>query len=262
MAVSDNYIKQFCINVHNIYTVGIFVLNREVSRYELNEEKNLKEAENMQEQSSGENVPKRWKIFGVEFVYLAFIGICIAFLGWILENAVKYNATGVIDSRYHVLPFISPYVLVSFAFHICFGNIDDLTVFGKKVFKKSNWITKILSNIIVYVTLCLAVFLGELAVGNLYEICFGVKLWHYSSSKYLVTSYAGLTPSLMYGTFAYLIFRLLYSPVLKALRKAPYDVIKMIVIVLGALIIADATNLLVHIIVLGEAPMLWRVKLK
>lgn len=208
-----------------------------------------------------ESPKKRWTIFGVEFVYLAFIGICVAFLGWILENAVKLATNGVIDARYHILPFVSPYVLVPFAFHICFGDIDDITVFGKKLFKKTSLKTKVASNILVFIFLCIAVFLGELIVGNLYEKCFGVTLWYYSSSKLLVTKYAGLVPSLWYGTFAYLIFRFVYNPLLKVLRKAPYKVIKIIVIVLGLLILADAMNLLLQIIIFGKAPMLWKVKL-
>lgn len=224
--------------------------------------------DNNAENINTENLPKteqtkkRWTIFGVEFVYLAFIGICVALIGWILENTIKFAATGVIDARYHTLPFISPYALVPFAFHICFGNINDITVFGKKIFKKSNWKTILASNVLIYVSLCLAVFLGELIVGNLYEKCFGVVLWHYSTSAFLVTKYAGLEPTLLYGSVAYLLFRFLYTPLLKVLRKAPYIVIKVIVIVLGTLILADATYLLVNIIAFGKAPMLWRVKLR
>lgn len=213
------------------------------------------------EQSPEEKPKKRWTIFGVEFVYLAFIGICVAFVGWILENSVKLVTNGVIDARYHILPFISPYMLVPFAFHICLGNVDDLAIFGKKIFKKTSWKTKVLSNILAFVFLCLAVFFGELIVGNLYEKCFGVTLWYYSSSKYLVTKYAGLVPSLWYGTFAYLIFRFIYNPLLKVLKKAPFKAIKITVIVLGSLILLDAANLLIQIIIFGKAPMLWSVKL-
>lgn len=220
-------------------------------------DENMNEAE----QSPEEKPKKRWTIFGVEFVYLAFIGICVAFVGWILENSVKLVTNGVIDARYHILPFISPYMLVPFAFHICLGNVDDLAIFGKKIFKKTNWKTKVLSNILAFVFLCLAVFFGELIVGNLYEKCFGVTLWYYSSSKYLVTKYAGLVPSLWYGTFAYLIFRFIYNPLLKVLKKAPFKAIKIIVIVLGSLILLDAANLLIQIIIFGKAPMLWSVKL-
>lgn len=220
-------------------------------------DENMNEAE----QSPEEKPKKRWTIFGVEFVYLAFIGICVAFVGWILENSVKLVTNGVIDARYHILPFISPYMLVPFAFHICLGNVDDLAIFGKKIFKKTNWKTKVLSNILAFVFLCLAVFFGELIVGNLYEKCFGVTLWYYSSSKYLVTKYAGLVPSLWYGTFAYLIFRFIYNPLLKVLKKAPFKAIKITVIVLGSLILLDAANLLIQIIIFGKAPMLWSVKL-
>lgn len=224
---------------------------------------NFDEKQTFQEEYPADKPKKRLTVFGAEFVYLAFIGICVAFIGWVLENLVKLVTNGTIDARYHILPFISPYMLVPFAFRICFGDIDDLTVFGKKVFKKTSWQTKVLSNLLIYILLCLSVFLGELTVGNLCEICFGVSLWHYSSHKQLlVTSYAGLIPSLWYGTFAYLLFRFLYTPLLKGLKKASYKAIKITVIALGSLILLDAAHLIVHIFVFGKAPMLWKVQLR
>lgn len=207
-----------------------------------------------------ESSQKRWTIYGIEFVYLLFIGIVIAFMGWIAENTVKLFSNGIIDARYHTLPFISPYVLIPFAFHILLGSTDDIRVFGKKIFKNTNTKTKILSNILVFITLCITVFLGELVVGNLYKKCFGISLWYYSRGP-LLTPYAGLLPSLSYGFFAYVIFKFLYNPLLKAVRKAPYKVIKIIAITLGTLILADAIHLTVSIICFGKAPMLWRIKL-
>ena len=49
---------------------------------------------------------KRLKIFGVEFVYLYLLGIGFAFVGWLAENTVKAVSDGIIDSRFHTLPFI------------------------------------------------------------------------------------------------------------------------------------------------------------
>ena len=97
------------------------------------------------------------KIFGIEFVYLYLFGIIVAFIGWIAENAFKLAVSGVIDSRFHLLPFISPYLLIPFAFHIALGTPNDVTFFGKKVFKNYTPKTRILSNAIAYFAICLCV---------------------------------------------------------------------------------------------------------
>jgi hypothetical protein len=59
-----------------------------------------------------------WKLCGVEFFYLCVLGIAVAMIGWIVENVFRVIDIGVIDSRYHLLPFISPYGLAVFALHL------------------------------------------------------------------------------------------------------------------------------------------------
>lgn len=205
---------------------------------------------------------KRLKIFGVEFVYLYLLGIIFAFAGWIAENTVKAVTGGVIDSRFHVLPFISSYALIPFALHICFGEADDIAVFGKKIFKNKNVKTKILSNVTVLAVTCSAVFFGELAVGNLWDKCFGVQLWNYSNLPLQVTQYAGLIPSLGYGAGAYLLFKFAQGPFLKLMRqKQPFTVAKIIDCTLGVAIVLDTLAMVLQIIIFKEAPLLWQIKL-
>lgn len=205
---------------------------------------------------------KRLKIFGVEFVYLYLLGIIFAFAGWIAENAVKAVTGGVIDSRFHVLPFISPYALIPFALHICFGEADDIAFFGKRIFKTKTLKTKILSNVIVFGVTCSAVFLGELGVGNLWDKCFGVQLWNYSNLPLQVTQYAGLIPSLGYGAGAYIIFKFAQGPFLKLMqKKQPFKVAKIIDCTLGVAIVLDTLAMVLQIIILNEAPLLWQIKL-
>lgn len=204
---------------------------------------------------------KRWTIFGVEVVYLALVGICTALIGWLAENTVKALSEGVIDSRFHILPFISPYALVPFAVHIFLGNADSLTVFGRRIFRGDSVTSKLLSNLTCYLVICLAVFLGEFAVGNLWEVCFGVQLWNYSGLPLQVTQYAGLIPSLGYGTGAYVLFKFLYPALYKLFRRIPFRVAKGVSVVLGTLIVLDTLLMAVGIMVTGEAVQLWRVVL-
>lgn len=206
---------------------------------------------------------KRLKIFGVEFVYLYLLGIGFAFVGWLAENTVKAVSDGIIDSRFHTLPFISPYALIPFAMHIALGNADDISFFGRKVFKNPSLKTKIASNVLTVSVICSAVFLGELAVGNLWDKAFGVQLWNYSNLPLQVTQYAGLIPSLGYGIGAYILFKFVQTPLLKLLqRKCPFKVAKIIDLTLGVLIVLDTLAMVLQIIIFKRAPLLWRIYLR
>lgn len=205
-------------------------------------------------------VKKPLTIFGVEVVYLCVLGIATAFLGWLAENVVKIISSGTFDCRFHLLPFISPYALIVFAVHIVFGNADKIAPFGKQIFRHDTVYFKILSNLLVLVTIYLFVFFGELIVGNLWEILFGVKLWDYSSSPLHVTQYAGLIPTLGYGTGAYLLFRFVYTPALNYLRKnMKYKTALILSCTLGVLIVLDTLIMILATAITRQAPMYWSV---
>ena len=204
---------------------------------------------------------KRFTVMGVEFCYLYVIGIGFALLGWVAENTVRIITKGIIDCRFHLLPFISPYALVPFAFQLVLGDPDNITIFGHKVFKRETLKTKVLSNILCIVLILGGVFLGELAIGNLWELLFGVQLWNYSAFPLHITQYAGLIPTLGYGGGAYLLFRFVYKPLLRAVRKMKYGVAKGICLSLGILILLDTLAMAIQIAILHEPPMYWSIKL-
>lgn len=133
-------------------------------------------------------------------------------------------------------------------------------MFGKKLFKSNDKKSKLLSNMITLFAIYMFVFLGELAVGNMWDMFFGVELWNYSSMPLHVTQYAGLIPTLGYGTGAYLLFRFGYMPALKVVRKkVNYNVAKWITLILGSMIVLDTLRMSLYIIIFNEAPMLWRI---
>ena len=205
-------------------------------------------------------VRKPFTIFGVEAVYLGVLGIATAFLGWLAENVVKIISNGTFDCRFHLLPFISPYELIVFAVHIVFGNPDNIAPFGKRIFRHDTAYCKVLSNLLVLVTIYLFVFFGELIVGNTWEILFGVKLWNYSSSPLHVTQYAGLIPTLGYGTGAYLLFRFVHTPSLKFLQKnMKHRTALILSCTLGVLIVVDTLIMILVTAITRQAPMYWSV---
>ncbi len=204
---------------------------------------------------------KKLTVFGVEFVYLYLFGIIMAFVGWVAENTVKLISSGTIDCRFQLLPFIWVYALIPFAFQIVLGNPDNLTVFGKQVFKRHTVYTKLISNLTTVAVILAAVFVGELLVGGLWEIAFGVKLWDYSQLPLQVTRYAGVIPTLGYGGGAYLIFKFVYTPLIDFFRKkVSHKVALIICCTLGVLIALDTVFMCVHIAVTHRAPMYWSVK--
>lgn len=206
---------------------------------------------------------KRFTIMGVEFVYLYLFGIGVAFIGWIAENTVKVITQGYFDCRFHLLPFISPYALIPFAFHILLGDPDEIAFFGHKAFKNPSIKSKVLSNLLCFTLIVSAVFLGELAIGSMWEALFGVQLWNYSNLPLQVNKYAGLIPSLGYGGGAYLIFRFIYKPLLSVIRrKVKFGVAKAICCTLGVLIVLDTLAMAVQIAAFGQAPMYWQVHIR
>ena len=205
---------------------------------------------------------KRWMILGVEFVYLYLFGIFVAFLGWVGENIPRAinPVVGVIDSRFHLLPFISPYLLISFAIHLVIGDPDDLSFFGKPLFKEKSLKSRVLSNVLCFVILCSGVFFGELVVGNLWEMLFGVQLWNYNGWPLTVTQYTSIVTTLGFGTAAYMIVRFVYKPAMHFIRtKVPFEVAKWICLTLGVLIVLDTVWMNVQMSIYGEAPIYWEI---
>ena len=204
----------------------------------------------------------RLKIMGVDFVYIYLIGIGFAFIGWFAENMVRLITQGIFDCRFHFFPFISAYALIPFAFQILLNDPDRLSFFGHRIFKKDNLKNKILSNILCLVLILGAVFLAELAIGNMWEMLFGVQLWNYSAFPLHVTQYAGLIPTLGYGGGAFILFRFVYRPLVSFIQKhVKYEVAKTICLTLGVIILLDTLAMILHIVILHEAPMYWSIKL-
>ncbi len=201
-------------------------------------------------------------VCGIEFVYLGILAIMLGFVGWLAENTVRAISVGIIDCRFHLLPFIGEYGLIVFAVHLVFGTPDDFAFFGHHVFKKKTLTNKVLSNVLAFVIMCAVVFLAELGLGNLWDKVFGLQLWDYSSLPFSVTRYAGLILSLGYGFGCWLLFRLAYAPALKLVRKMDYKVAKIVCCTLGILIVADFIFMLVQFIIFKQAPMWWSINLR
>ncbi len=200
---------------------------------------------------------KRKMLFGVEVAYISLLSIAIAFLGWLLENSFRLFRNGVVDSRFNILPFIAPYMLLPFLFHIIFGDANHIRIF--KCFQKSDRKTVILSNVVSYLLLCLGVFVLEFIIGNMWDVFFGVTLWNYSKLPLNFTKFTSPITTFGFGFFAYVLLKFVMPPALRFLRsKVSFKTAKWVSLILGTLIILDTVRMGAFIIFTGEAPHLWR----
>lgn len=204
-----------------------------------------------------------WRKFRNDFPWLCLLGVLFAVCGWVVENLAKLVGSGRIDCRFHLLPFISPYSLIAFALYLALGDPNRLTFFGKSLFKTDTKKTKIFSNLLCFVIIALAVFFGELVVGNVWDALFGVELWNYENHATHVTKFTSLQSALLFGAGGYLVFKLLFSPLLSLFkRKIPHKIAKIVGGALLLIIWLDTIFMGIHIAVFGEAPMYWSVNLR
>ena len=191
------------------------------------------------------------------------MAIGIAFFGWVIENLLRSIAVGVIDCRYHLLPFISPYGLAAFAVYLAIGDPSDVAVFGKKLFKRKTKASVIWSNVFCFLFPCLFIFFGEMLVGHVWEWCFGVELWDYNQQPLHITQYTGVLPAVGGGAACYLVITFLFYPVLHFLqRKMPKKLAVILCLTLGVAIILDTAFISVHSVLFGHAPMYWTITLR
>ena len=201
--------------------------------------------------------------FKQDFFYLGVMAIITSFLGWFIENLAKFCGGGNIDSRFHILPFISVYGLIVFAVYLLIGNPNDITMFGKHLFKEKSKKKTIFSNITTILLIYFAVFFGELIVGNLWNLLFGVKLWNYSHHLTHVTQFTSLRSTFSFGTLAFVLVKYIYYPSLNYLKAhMSYKTAKLITCIVYPLIIVDSLVMYLSIIFFHKAPVYWHLKLK
>lgn len=204
----------------------------------------------------------RLTFFGADFTYLCIFGILCAFAGWAAENTVRALTLGIIDSRFHVLPFIPIYGVIPFAVQILIGNPNDIAPFGKKLFSKRNFGTVVASNLLSVLLICAAVFFGELIVGNAWEALFGVELWNYANQPFHITQYAGLYSTIGAGLGAYLAMQLIFRPFMNFFEKKGNRTAAIVIsAILIPLLLADGIHFILQIVLNGEAPVYWSITL-
>ncbi len=199
--------------------------------------------------------------FKEDFPYIVLVAILFSFFGFVAENCVRLITLGIIDSRFHILPFIGIYGLIPFVFYFFIGDPNNISFFGKKLFKEENTKTKIISNLIVIALICVVAFLGEFIVGNMWDCFFDTQLWDYSNLPLSVTQYAGLIPAVGYGLGAYLLLKFVMLPSMKFFKK---HISRKFALIFGCtlfgIILLDEIAMQLQIMLYNQAKSIWLIQ--
>lgn len=188
---------------------------------------------------------------------ICFFSIIFAAIGYVVENVARLLAIGIIDNRFHVLPFIGVYGIIPIAFAII-GNPNSIGFFNYKVFKKESKGNVILSNIIYIFLIAFFVCFGEIIVGTLYEKIAGVKLWDYSMKWLHITDYTCIESIVGFSLGAFIIAKFIFFPsydyMVKNCKKSDVVSFRYIYLVL----IADMCFMMVKTVVTGQKPIYYQ----
>ena len=175
--------------------------------------------------------------FKEEFPHLCVLAVLASLVGWLGENLFIFIGSREIDSRFHILPFLSPYGLIVLLLYSALRDVDRATFFGKPLFKGDTLSNKILSNLYCLIFITAIAFFGEIIVGTFWEKAFGVILWDYTNHAHCFTRYTCLFTTVLYGVGGYLFFRLGFSPLFRLIKKLPRKTAKILGFTLGVLIL-------------------------
>lgn len=207
-------------------------------------------------------VKSRKTFFGVPLTALMLVAVVFSHIGWWVENIARIILTGKFDARFYILPFISAYGTIPFAFHGILRSPDDIRFCGKRLPISDSKYGRVITNVLALLCMILFVFAAELLVGNAFDLLFGVKLWNYSGHPLHFTRYTGVLTSLGFGTGAFVLYKTVYKWLLSAFCSAPGRVVTVVACVLSALILLDTLNMILYTAVVGEAPMLWSINVR
>ncbi len=187
-------------------------------------------------------------------IIIIFMGILMAFVGFVTENASLFISHGQIDSRYYVLPFISSYSLIVFTWYFLYVKFPKLLDFENPPIKKSLYYIALISS------LCFAVFIIEIFYGHLIDKLFNVSLWSYEDIPLHITKFASIPTSIGFGLGAFVLVRWVYPKTYTYLQNhANIKVLKIIDIILGSLIILDLIIFYINLALYNRTVIYWRL---
>ncbi len=205
---------------------------------------------------------KPLKLLDIELCYVFIVMIVGSFLGWFVENLYRFIDQGIIDNRYHFLPFIFAYGIAVIAMFIALGNPNDIHFFGKKILKKDLKYKKLWSNLLYLAIVSMFVLVGEIGVGYFYEGLTGLYLWNYSEMPLHITRYSGVLSMFGFGFGAWAFMKGIFFPLISWLkRNMSVKVARIIYCTLGLLIVLDGISMMLITLLTKIKPIYWIIQI-
>ena len=147
---------------------------------------------------------------------LFLTGILISFLGWLWEMLyAAFILESPNDRGFLISPFCPIYGFSVIAIYLLFRTPKDMKISNNKILKNHTFLRYLTYGIYsgLFATLL------ELITGFFFHRLFGVRLWNYQGYFGNIKGYVALFPSLAWGIAITLFMRLIFYPILHAVKK-------------------------------------------
>lgn len=156
----------------------------------------------------------------VQWIFLFYL---YSFIGWIYESLyVSIKEKHWVNRGFLLGPFLPLY-----------GCGAVMMLFVSIPFHRSL--------ILTFIAGCIGATALEYVTGVLMESLFKVRYWDYSNRKFNFRGHICLAATMAWGVFTVLLTRVIHKPIEGILFQAPYEVIRVITIVLSIYMVADFT---------------------
>ncbi len=170
---------------------------------------------------------------GIRRVFAQFLIIAVvSFLGFCVENLWLMMRRGYMDNRNMYLPFLLGYGLAMVAIYLLFGTPQAPRI----------WLpleNRILRAAMYFVTICLCVMAGEIALGTIVEKLCGIVWWDYSDLPLHITKYTSVPTTIAFGTLITWFMGCFYTPLLDCFLRLEDHTLSRLSCLLMVLIVAD-----------------------
>ncbi len=197
------------------------------------------------------------KIFDYTIYHFGIMMTIFSFFGWCAENTGKLVVTQFIDNRHQFLPFLIAYGWSVLALYALLGTPDKMRFCKKRILVEDTLKNKILRYVIYFLTVYVAIFVGEIIVGYTYELTTGAILWNYEDLPLHVTKYTSVITTIAYAGAIFILMKFVFTPLMNQIVKMPKKTAVILDWVFGVILMADFIFMVVYTAINGEGPDIW-----
>lgn len=190
---------------------------------------------------------------------LIFVCAVASLLGWVTENIFRAIATGGIDDRGQILPFIAAYGFGVALLYALFGIPLEMRFLRWRILPEERAKNRVWRGVIYALTLFGLILISELAVGFFFERVFGVRGWNYSNIPLHITRYTSIPTTAGFTLGVFLFMQFLLPWLARCFERIPRRLGRWIAWSLFALVTADFLWMIVVAARTNALPSYWEL---